>query len=530
MIDFFRSRKGSPAASFNGVLIHSRYDPVREAERFLAEHLLPETNGSVIIFGAGLGYIASALKRKSPGRKIISVNYHYELYKRSPPTDAPAWHPESKSSILGFFSACLDEDDAQDLTVLEWPPCIKLFPELHHAGLSALKTILERLNGNIVTTSYFGRKWLRNSIRNFILLDKYVVPVKTQLPVIIAASGPTLEESISLIKKFRSSVMLVSVPSALRFLLRNNCRPDTVICTDPGYWTRLHIEYMNQHSTSYCTMPLSAAGEVYRNDVPIALLVEDKPWETALLSGTGISRLYIPENGTVSGSALEFALAVSSGPVFFAGLDFSYSDIRGHVNPNGFDGYLNKNRTRLSPEYSVRYLRALKQAPERRNYLRTSRPLDTYRDWFSARVAAENRKIFRLAPTPLPCLIPAADSQTLESYAGGGRPLKLQNVPVPRTEVRKRKCSEVLAALLLRSRELLRSPYADGRYPNIPRSSQAKGSSEKKEIHRFLRTIDTPAYIAFLRALRTNEGVREKAETLLYGVENTITEIKERIS
>jgi hypothetical protein len=251
--------------------------------------------------------------------------------------------------------------------------------------------------------------------------------------------------------------------------------------------------------------------------------MEGKPWEKELLSGAGLPQLYIPENGTVSGSALEYALAVSTGPIIFAGLDFSYADIRSHVKPNGFDSFLSRNSSRLHPEYSDRYVRAVQQAPIRREGLRLSRPLNTYREWFSARAAAESRTIYRLLPTSLPCTVPAADSEILASYTSGTQQPRFHAVSVPRVNVRKKLCTELLDSLLLRSHALLTQP-------SVELTGASSNTGDEQFTHRFLRTIDTPSYNEFLRALRSRHRIKEKAESLLSSVERTVNEIKERIN
>lgn len=80
MIEILKSKRGSDAAKFNGVYVHSSVDPIKEAEawaRSYYNHLVGVPN--VIVFGCGLGYHIKALADAFPNQKILTIERVYEF-------------------------------------------------------------------------------------------------------------------------------------------------------------------------------------------------------------------------------------------------------------------------------------------------------------------------------------------------------------------------------------------------------------------------------------------------------------------
>ncbi|HEQ72192.1 MAG TPA: hypothetical protein ENN69_06865, partial [Spirochaetia bacterium] len=105
-IDFFTTANGQLSARFGDHTLYSRYDPEKEADRFVAQSIgadrgsiqHPLAPAVVVILGAGLGYIEKAVTKRLPDVRIISLYLHDELYHET--RDAahqsawfPSWRP-----------------------------------------------------------------------------------------------------------------------------------------------------------------------------------------------------------------------------------------------------------------------------------------------------------------------------------------------------------------------------------------------------------------------------------------------------
>ena len=100
-MNIYQSEKKFLCAEKNGKNIHSKYNPVREAERFIKASI--ETIPSLIVLlGAGLGYVQEQAVIRFPGIPVISVFYDDILqrncfYKNN---NIISWFPSSQSTIL----------------------------------------------------------------------------------------------------------------------------------------------------------------------------------------------------------------------------------------------------------------------------------------------------------------------------------------------------------------------------------------------------------------------------------------------
>ncbi|MBB6478903.1 6-hydroxymethylpterin diphosphokinase MptE-like protein [Spirochaeta isovalerica] len=396
---FYRSDKGFQCAELGGKNIHSRYNPRKEAERFIDKTVtdMPET---IVLIGAGLGYLQNYLKTKFPQARIICIFLDDEIYKNSfsEKNDFLCWFPGSPDSISQFFFKNIHEDRLSSLSVIEWEPCAQLFPGLSLEISKALKTTIQELNGNILTTAWFGKKWLRNLIVNYISMDYYLSPVTIEKPILIASSGPTLSEIIDDLSVFRNRFFLIALPSSLAAFSKAGITPDLLISTDPGYYSSVHLYYLGLNVP--LAQPLTAGRGFWRKNASIMVLNQETPFEKDLFSITGLEHQAVKPNGTVSGTALQFS-GLYNNPVYFAGLDLCFRDIQSHTKPHSFDVLLFDRTLRNNPLHSIYFNRASGAVPDFSRGIRTGRSLDTYRNWFEKYIRSNNADVYRINPSPV---------------------------------------------------------------------------------------------------------------------------------
>lgn len=417
MVKFFPARSGSQTATWNDTLFHSRYDPVKEAGRFIRENTEGEGKRLFIVIEPGLGYVLDAIASTYPGAKIVVLYLHDAFFSRR--TRAwPAWCADGEISIENFLSRTIEDDELEALSLLEWPPARRAFPEAaSNVAERVLQHIRER-QGSILTSGFFGRRWIRNSILNYLHLGSFVTAAtdtaERERPVLVAASGPSLERSLPVIAKLRRSLALWALPSSLEALSHAGLQPDLIVLTDPGFYSFIHLSDLARNASvrfmpdrTAIAMPLSAATGAWKLGLPVVPLSQEVFYETEFLSEAGLSAVSVPANGTVSGTALHLARALSRKIVVFTGLDFCTSDIRSHVRPHAFEPFDRDDAFRLRPWHGRVYERAVSSYPERFNgsgagmiRYRTSAPLRTYAGWFSGAIGSDEA-VYRLDASPV---------------------------------------------------------------------------------------------------------------------------------
>lgn len=194
-----------------------------------------------------------------------------------------------------------------------------------------------------------------------------------------------MQDSIKEIQKHRCDFFLIALSSALRPLLQNDITPDLCISTDGGYWAKEHI------ASSPIPLALSGESALYGKDFSqgiVPLSYGNGP-EALLLEKCQITTLPAVRNGTVSGTALELALTLTTGPVFACGLDLSSNKGFQHIQPNALELQSSQNDFRLSTKESRQYKAQL-----------STGSLEIYKNWFKSKSAIFASRFFRINTPP----------------------------------------------------------------------------------------------------------------------------------
>jgi len=398
MIKIERSRSGLPFARTERIRIHSAYDPLKEAEIFIRKMDL-DNPGTVVILGPGLGYITDNLKTGFAGLKIVSIHFSEILYCKTKDKNSPSWHPESSQSLNAFLRANISTFDIEGLKLIEWPPSAAAFPEVSKKANRVLNQLIREINGTLMTTSKFGKKWISNSIKNMIYSERYISGMTVNRPVLIAASGASLSASFELIKEIRENILLWALPSSVQALLYAGIQPDLIIQTDPGYYASLHLRVPDNIDIPIAR-PLSAVRGDENSRQPILLLSNSAFFEKAFIDALGLPAVVLPPNGTVAGTAVTLAMLKNTYPVFLAGLDLCYNDIQAHVRPHSFDTLIAERTSRLKPEVGTLYSRTASLSPGAgQDGIRTSLSMTTYSGWFREIGKSSQKRLFRINPS-----------------------------------------------------------------------------------------------------------------------------------
>ena len=399
MLRLETTRSGHQTLTYAKTSIHSRYDPVREADRFAAKALEGVSPSSIVLLGPGLGHVVGSLKRRSPTSRVIGIYYDERIYNLARERPSFSWHPGIGSSLESFLRNNLIDEDGKGLKILNWGPSTHMFPDSARHAAAVVRRHVRELTGNYVTVNALGRLWIRNSVLNFIDIDTVFAGnlCHPDLPTIVAASGPSLESGISALRDARPFTNLWALPSAVPALNDNDISPDLVIMTDPGHYSIRHLESVTRQDIRLA-MPLSAARGAWHVTNRISLLCQSNFFEQEIIDRSGISVPRLNAMGTVAASALDILLSASRSKIVFCGLDLCYLDIRSHARPNTSDDLWRLAANRLTPHYSQAFHWAASRTTAGKSTVRTAAPLDTYAGWFAEAANLNADRLYRLNP------------------------------------------------------------------------------------------------------------------------------------
>ncbi len=383
-VKLYKAHNGLPSCKINGIPLHSSYNPIREAERAVGTASCKFKPTFVFVLEPGLSYCTDFLKKAFPDSKLCALHFVRNFSQNDFKWDKVFFFDEPASLSDSIFNY-MGDDGVVSCFFWEWPPSGKIFESEMRVAWEEIKRAVIKTRNILNTRAFFAKRWIRNAVR-FCLFSRYNAYVlKGQSPVIVCASGPSLKRSIPFLKQHRDSYFLVAVSSALAPLTDAGVIPDLCISTDGGYWAKLHLEFALKKHNIPLAIPLegSCYAEILNNHTVIPISYGDGVSEN-FLSSCNYLNVRAIRNGTVSGTAADFALSITSAEVYFCGLDLAPSDGYAHTQPNEleinasrFDNRLRTTETRVTP------------------HTFNSPALEIYKKWFST--TNFFGKVFRLS-------------------------------------------------------------------------------------------------------------------------------------
>lgn len=340
--ELFSAKNGSPVAKENGKLLHSQYNPEREAAQ-TATASKKDGRATCAFFSCGLGYAPVFYAKQFPNDTLIVIepnaDYFFSaltLLDWSPVFSAEhciialGASPDEVASLIeangGFSSCAIIANNNQMEHARDY------FSALSHAIERAKQK--EKINTN--TQERFGKLWVRNSCRNLPYLGslagitRYENTCPENLCAVILAAGPSLDEILPHLAKIKKRSVLICTDTALRSCLRAGVEPDFIILVDPQYYAARHIAGLSSPSSVLITES-AAYPSVFRFPCKEIVLcsslfalgkyVERRLGEKGALSA----------GGSVSTTAWDFARLIGAKKIYFAGLDLGYPDLQTHI-------------------------------------------------------------------------------------------------------------------------------------------------------------------------------------------------------
>ena len=406
MISFATAKNGSKTCIKGGFPLHSSYNPEKEAERFAATLEVPFEPSWIIITEPALSYPAQFLRQKFPNTKICAIRFCKDFIDYDKNWDKVFYFENSclKEELFNFFG----EEATGSLFFASWKPSENAFPDIYSEAWQNIKSYITLSRDVLGTRIYFNRRWNKNSLK-FALYVKNVLDFKIckiEKPIVIAASGPSLERIIPYLKANRGSFFLLAVSSAVRPLIEQQLIPDAVISTDGGWYAQEHLKQLN----FFKDIPLFISTESYlpakmlQSTTIVPLSYKDSI-EALLLEKAGINAVKAERNGTVSGTAAELALQLSD-EVFFCGLDLCSSNGFQHTQPNELELDKVPSDNRLLP---------LETRTALSTFAKDS--LNIYRNWFSTRPESFASRVKRVYHSSAPLKFKLGNIEDIDEKA-----------------------------------------------------------------------------------------------------------------
>ncbi len=330
------SRQGAPTLLQDGLYLHSRHDPQKEAKNQVESIFLEDKSQIVLFIGGGLGYVLKEFYKRhpnpciwfEPSNEVINLAFQYmalgDLLK--------------SGRIKHIQHHSLHENQFQEIFQNLYREDIVFY--IHRASLSTdpvylnfyqeAEQYLNRKSVNSATMMRFDRLWTRNLFANFSIL-KDAHPIQELFSTcdnkaaLICGAGPSLSQDIPYIKKYRDRFLLMASDTALRPLQLSRIDPDIVLSVDPQPCSFHYMEgysgnaiFIVDPSVSYLNLRSFSPHKIYYF------------WSPFPLGGFFFDYLKNPPEkiafgGSVVTNAYDLAVQMNCSPIFLAGMDLSFT-------------------------------------------------------------------------------------------------------------------------------------------------------------------------------------------------------------
>lgn len=359
-IEVIPTRQELPTIKIGNNFLHSRYDPLKEAVRFVQSFDL--TSGNLIaIFGLGLGYhVLEIINHLKPGQKLLILEKDIGLLKTAlelvdlrqilqleglklivTPDLA-----EAKDEI----SCWLDIVQLTNILTIEHPPSVLLAPAYYHQAKEILYAVASEKLRDTLTRMVLENLWMENILKNITSIlscpgVSALFGAFEDIPIFIISAGPSLTKNMNELKAAKGKGLLIAVDTALKPLLSREIIPDIVLSIDAQPESFKDFEGVNGEGITLIADCI-AYPEVIKNfKGPImfsstgkaegkekeGLIFVVNPLVSWLEERIG-SRGHLQSGGSVATSAFDLARLLGGNPIIFVGQDLAYTGERMYVD------------------------------------------------------------------------------------------------------------------------------------------------------------------------------------------------------
>lgn len=384
--EIIQAKNGQAVPVFNsGRAAHSKYDPAREAQNFLAGEDAPMI---AAIAGVAGGWHIQALANKNPKSKIIAIEKSaadLEYLRKNIPcveklckneriifcaADAPG---QIEGALLDNYLPALDGD----LKIAALRPWADEAGSCYDKIIERIKAALKKIGADYSVQARFGLLWQKNIFCNLKTLQKIQssggrgpIAVDTTKTAAIVAAGPTLDKTVETIKAAREKYFVIATDTGYKILSRRNIKVDAVVSIDAQWLSAEHFDAPLCKDTIF-VLDLAANPSIARFAFERGAKIIFTSSGHPLISYAGnfckepFARLS-SGGGTVTIAAADFAKSCGFEKMRIFGADFGYSDAKPYARGSYLDDLYRSDESRVQNSETA-FVRLMFRTPLKKN-------------------------------------------------------------------------------------------------------------------------------------------------------------------
>ena len=347
-----RTRSGHYSARINTsggrrVTLHSAYDPVKEATRFVNAKGFGERDNYVLM-GFGLGYVAEEiLARLDKRQQAIIVEADLSLLKialslrdLSPLLSSDKIHlcaGEDLSLVSIFMTKFFDTSFIEDITtVIKHPTSLLLNGNFYIAAEIEVRNAINKRVVDLQTAIALGPKCQANILANSLhyIEEPGIMGARNALtgkPAVVVAAGPSLDRNVHILPQARHKAVIICVGTALKKLLAADARPHVVVSMDPDEVSYKYFDGLEGVDDIVLAADPEVCPKIVERYPGPRLFIGLNTPETNWLDTFTQPKGTLAKGRSVAHTAFYLARYLGADPIILVGLDLCFPGGRAHA-------------------------------------------------------------------------------------------------------------------------------------------------------------------------------------------------------
>ena len=378
--------------------LHSKYNPVREAELFCSNI---DTNFTFfVVLGLAAAFHIEKLLEKVPNAKIFvvecsesAINFLLQLPTVKKINENKRIFISDIENLEKNFLSIYKPALHGNLTIISLRQWENIFQKSAKCAREKLNSTIKLLSADYSVQSHFGKIWQKNILTNLSLAkkSKSVEIVKEEIfpyikkTAVIIAAGPSLDEKIHELKKNQEKYFIIATDTAFSALLKQGVESDVVVSIDGQMVSHEHYIGHLQKKSLY-VFDLCANSSAVRKTLSktenVLFVETGHPLAQYASIFSGKQNFLHVETGSGTVTIAAFSLAQKLGfkKIEFLAADFAYIDgkpyTRGTYLENQFYTKSNRICTAEKSYITLMYRAPIKKISENKI---TTEILEAYR-------------------------------------------------------------------------------------------------------------------------------------------------------
>ncbi len=352
-IKSINSKIDKPTIKYNGVYVHSLYDPIKEAKK-LVQIKTKENISLVFVMGLGYGYhvleLLEQLKEQpclififEQSEELFQSALHYTDLSFLEDLRIYLFVNNKHFDLLQSIILDLRVSHIKGIYTLYLQSEYGLFKKEYDDLLQRLHLLIQQQFQNQFTSLEFEKIWLKNIILNSPKLTRHsnlstLFNQFESVPALIVSAGPSLSESLHDINKVKDRMLIFSTDTALSTLLAGDIIPDFIISLDAQLHNFKDFITLNKSTSTTLIYDLSVYPKIpdwvhgkhfYFTSVHHNEKVH--PFIDFIQRKLNISIGSVLSGSSVAATAIEISRLMGCKPIILLGQDLSYTKMMTHA-------------------------------------------------------------------------------------------------------------------------------------------------------------------------------------------------------